>query len=194
MSKQIFIRIGQKIREIRTQRNIRLHELAEESQISKGLLSRVENGRATPSLPVLLSIVGALKVKLDVFFEGMELLEEKSYIHRKKTEYTSFQKEEGIGFLYHFVLNSTLPNMNLEAVILDLQPGSQREHVTTDGFEFKYLLKGTIDYHLGNEVISLEEGDSLFFNGKIPHVPVNRSDQPASLLVLYLLVAPNDAA
>ncbi len=191
MSNQIFIRIGKKIREIRNQRNIKLHELAEESQISKGLLSRIENGRTIPSLPVLISIISTLKINLDVFFEGLEFPEQKNFIYRQKTDYTPFEKEEGIGFLYHFILNGTISNVALEAVILDLQPGSQRESVTTDGYEFKYVLKGEVEYHLGHETVRMKEGDSLFFNGKIPHVPVNRTDKPASILVIYLLLPLN---
>lgn len=188
MNNPIFIRLGKKIREIRNQRHVKLHELAEESQISKGLLSRIENGRTIPSLPVLLAIVSALKINLDAFFEGLEVPEQQPFIHRKKSEYTPFEKEEGLGFLYHFILAGNLPAMALEAVILDLQPGSQRDPVTTDGYEFKYVLKGAIEYQLGSETIEMQEGDSLFFNGKIPHVPVNRTDKPASMLVLYLLL------
>ncbi|MDJ1484363.1 XRE family transcriptional regulator [Cytophagaceae bacterium YF14B1] len=188
MNSQIFVRIGKKIREIRNQQQIKLHELAEESQISKGLLSRIENGRTIPSLPVLLSIVRSLKINLDVFFEGLDLHEQQKYILRRKSEYTPFEKEEGFGFLYHSILTSSIPSATIEAVILDLQPGSQRDQVITDGYEFKYLLKGEIEYHLGDEVVVMQEGDSLFFNGKIPHVPVNRTTLPASILVIYLLL------
>ena len=191
MNNQIFIRIGKKIREIRTQRNIKLHELAEESHISKGLLSRIENARTIPSLPVLLSIVRSLKINLDSFFEGLDLPDQKTYIHRRKADYAAVEKEESFGFLYHYILNGSIAQVALEAVVLELQPGSRREPVTTDGYEFKYVLKGEVDYHLGDETITLQEGDSLFFNGKIPHVPVNRTENVVSMLVIYLLLPPN---
>ena len=83
MSHQIFARIGKKIRETRIQQQTKLHELAETASISKGLLSKIENGRTIPSLPVLLAVVRALKMDLNVFFDGIELPEEKPYIHRK---------------------------------------------------------------------------------------------------------------
>ncbi len=191
MNKPIFARIGKKIRDLRTHNNTKLQELAEKAQISKGLLSRIENGRTIPSLPVLLSIVGALQINLEVFFEGLDVPDQQAFIHRRKAEYAPFEKEEGLGFLYHFILNSTVDNLALEAVILDLQPGSQREPVTTDGYEFKYLLKGEVEYHLGEQIVHMREGDSLFFNGKVPHVPINRADKPASMLVLYLLLPAN---
>lgn len=188
MSHQIFARIGKKIRETRIQQQTKLHELAETASISKGLLSKIENGRTIPSLPVLLAVVRALKMDLNVFFDGIELPEEKPYIHRKKSEYVPFEKEEALGFLYQSILSGSVGPVALEAVILELQPGSKREPVSTDGYEFKYVIKGEVEYRLGNETVLMREGDSLFFNAKMPHVPVNRSDQPVLMLVIYLLL------
>ncbi len=180
--------IGKKIRKIRQEKQIKLHELAEEAQISKGLLSKIENNRTIPSLPVLISIIKALKEEMSAFFEGIDISGENPVIYKKKSEYYSFEKEEALGFIYHFILEKTLFNQSIEAVILELLPNSKREKVTTDGFEFKYILKGNVEYHLGDDIIEMEEGDSLLFNGNIPHVPVNKSDKPASMLVIYLLL------
>jgi mannose-6-phosphate isomerase-like protein (cupin superfamily) len=63
--------------------------------------------------------------------------------------------------------------------------------VVTDGYEFKYVLKGEVAYHLGEEIVHMQQGDSIFFNGKIPHVPVNTSQEPVSMLVVYLLLPGN---
>jgi len=59
--------------------------------------------------------------------------------------------------------------------------------VVTDGFTFLYLIEGTVNYLLADEEITLETGDSLFFDGKIPHVPQNLSGSTAIMLVIYLL-------
>lgn len=191
MTGQILIRIGKKIREIRQKQQIKLHELAEEAQISKGLLSKIENGRTIPSLPVLLSIIQTLKVEMSEFFVGIDLQSNGNYIHKKKADYTPVEKEEAIGFLYKLILSQNILNMAFEAVILELQPGSTREKVVTDGYEFKYVLKGEVAYHLGEEIVYMQQGDSIFFNGKIPHVPVNTSQEPVSMLVVYLLLPGN---
>lgn len=168
-------------------RQMKLQEVAGSAGISKGLLSRIENGRTVPSLPVLLSLIQALKVPMDAFFEGIDVAPPAPYVHRKAVEYAPFGKEAAAGFLYAHILNQNVLNVALQASILTLQPGSQQEPVTTDGYEFKYMLKGEVEYHLGNDTVLLQTGDSLFFNGQIPHVPVNRTAEPASLLVIYLL-------
>jgi quercetin dioxygenase-like cupin family protein len=133
--------------------------------------------------------VRALQVSFDAFFEGLDVPDPKPYLLRRRNEYEPFEKEEAVGFLYHAILNGSVSNVAVQAVVLDLQPGSQREAVTTDGYEFKYLLKGEVEYQLGADTIVMRQGDSLFFDGRIPHVPMNRTQEPASMLVLYLLPA-----
>jgi quercetin dioxygenase-like cupin family protein len=49
------------------------------------------------------------------------------------------------------------------------------------------MLKGEVCYQLGEREILFKEGESLFFNGKIPHVPVNKGKEIALMLVIYLL-------
>lgn len=191
MNDQILLRIGKKIREIRQAKSIKLHEVAEEAQVSKGLLSKIENGRTIPSLPVLLSIIKTLKVDMGQFFDGIEVPSPAPYILKRRNEYTPVEKEEAFGFLYHFIVSQTVANAAFEAVVLELQPNSKREKVVTDGYEFKYVLKGEVEYQLGEEVVVLQEGDSLFFNGRIPHVPLNRTNQVVSMLVIYLLFPQN---
>jgi len=164
---------------------MKLQEVAGSAGISKGLLSRIENGRTVPSLPVLLALIQALKVPMDTFFEGIDVAPPAPYVHRKAFEYTPSEKEATAG-LYKHILSQNVLNVALEASILTLPPGSPREPATTDGYEFKYVLKGEVEYRLGDDTVLLQTGDSLFFNGRIPHAPVNRSTEPASLLVILL--------
>ena len=47
------IGIGKRIKEIRKKQHITINTLATNAQVSNGLISRIENGRTIPSLPVL---------------------------------------------------------------------------------------------------------------------------------------------
>jgi transcriptional regulator with XRE-family HTH domain len=187
MSDQILINIGKKIRSVRQKQNLKVHELSTKSNISKGLLSKIENGRTVPSLPVLVSIIQALKMNLSSFFEGVNSDNHQDFIHIKKEDYQPFEKEEAKGFSYQFVYSKNLINSSFQVVLLELQPESERDSVTTDGYEFKYMLKGEVNYRLGEKEILFKEGESLFFNGRIPHVPTNRGKEKALMLVIYLL-------
>lgn len=182
--------IGEKIREIRIAKNIKLFEAAGKSEISKGLLSKIENGRAIPSLPVLLQILKALEVDLSDFFAEVESGNESPlYLHIKKEDYRSIEKEDAVGYNYFTIFQRAFSSVAINFSYLELKPGAHRDLVTTDGFEFIFLSKGKIDYVLGNEQLTMNEGDSLFFDGNIPHVKKNPYKETAKILVIYLLTS-----
>ena len=52
--------IGQKIRQLRTQNNLTLEELASRSELTKGFLSQVERNLTSPSVSTLEDILEAL--------------------------------------------------------------------------------------------------------------------------------------
>ena len=87
----------------------------------------------------------------------------------------------------YLIRSHPLEDMVVKAFVLTLDPGARRELTMTDGDEFLFALKGTTELVLADEPVRLEEGDSLFFNGRIPHVPRNVGEGPAVLLVLYFL-------
>lgn len=183
------IQIGSKIRSIRKDNGLKLGELAEKSGISIAMLSKIENGRVFPTLPSLIQILNTLSVDLNVFFSDMSTDEAfPGYILYKKEDYQAISKEEeSVGFNYQLILNRILERSSLEVALLTLEPGAQRKQVSTAGFEYLYIVSGTIRYELGTEVLQLETGDSLFFDGNIPHVPQNEGATDAVILVVYFI-------
>lgn len=152
------------------------------------MLSKIENGRMIPTIPTLFAIIGALGIAPDTFFS--ELGEQDTfpgYIFIPKTEYSHFVKEENAkGFNYFSILEHRIEGTSLQISLLNLEPGARRKPVSTLAFEYIYLISGSIEYILGDNKFNMNEGDSLFFDGNIQHVPLNNSNKPATLLVFYL--------
>lgn len=161
-----------------------LQELGDKSGVSKGLVSQIENGRTIPSLPVMLGIIQSLEVEVSEFFQGLSLLEPTILVNRR-ADYVPFEKEEAKGFSYKRMMMRNLPASTIDFAILELATDSYREEVTTDAYEFIYVMKGSTDYRVNGQTLLLEEGDSIFFDGRLPHVPKNVSSAPCTLLVLY---------
>jgi transcriptional regulator with XRE-family HTH domain len=183
------IGIGKKIKEIRKASKKTISSVASDAKVSNGLISRIENGRTIPSLPVLLNIINALEVNVSDFFEGMPKASELGYIVSRSEENATIEKEdEATGFSYKYIFGKQLSFIGFEAVLLEVQPNSQREKVETDAYEFKYMLSGECLYMIGEEEVLLKEGDSLFFDGRIPHVPINRGRISAKMVVLYFFL------
>jgi len=64
--------LGAKIRLIRRERDLSVLDLSNASNISAGMLSKIENGQISPSLSTLQSIAGALSVPLSLLFAASE--------------------------------------------------------------------------------------------------------------------------
>lgn len=109
MHEDILIQISNKIKEARKNKKITVQQLANDADVSKGLISHIENNRTIPSLPVLMKIVLALNFDLTDFFKGISTNNnhEKVFIIRSK-EYQSFNKEAAKGFGYKRIMTRNM--------------------------------------------------------------------------------------
>jgi transcriptional regulator with XRE-family HTH domain len=190
MQEDIIVQIMAKLKDIRKEKNITLQELAESAGVTKGMLSQVENNRTIPSLTVFLSIIKSMQIDINDFFTDFNTLQSSKVIFKKASQYHPFEKENTVGFHYHRIMSSTIEQYHVDFVLLTLMPDAQRASVQTDAFEFKYILKGTVEYTIGEEVFLMEAGDSIFFDATEPHNPRNVGNSEAQLLVLYIFNTP----
>ena len=163
-----------------------MQELASRANVSKGLISQIENSRTVPSLIVLVDIIKALEIDLNVFFKDIHNKSNQPVILvKRKEEYEHFEKEHAIGFHYQRIFTQFITQSTVDIVILQLEPDANRPLVETEAFEYKYLLSGQVDYLFEDQTISLSQGDSLLFDGRIPHTPKNTGKHTATMLVIY---------
>ena len=163
--------------------------MASAAHVSNGLISRIENGRTIPSLPVLLEIVSALDVNVPEFFNGIPKRDGNKFLVIRKGESSPIEKEiDARGFHYEHIFGKQLPSIGFDAVLLTIEPGSVREQVVSDAYEFKYILSGQCTYVIEKDSVTLNEGDSIFFDGRYPHVPINRGNINVQMLVIYFFM------
>lgn len=190
---EIIASVGEHIKEVRKKRKFTLQKVAEISGISVAMLSKIENGRIHPTFYTLLQLLLSLEVDLNDFFSSISTDKElPGYFLIKKNDYRPIQKEVSTGFNYELIFKRAMESSSVEFSLLHLDPKAKRKKVTTAGFEFLFMISGEIDYFLKDEKIRLEEGDSLFFDGNIPHVPQNNTEKVCTLLVIYFI--PQGAA
>ena len=186
-SNYVIHKIGGKIRSYRKAKNLRLVDIATASGISAAMVSKIENGRIIPTIPTLFEIIRVLNVEPEDFFAGISSNKFAGYIVIREADYVPYVKEENaIGFNYRSILEHHHNGSAFQISLVELLPGSNRPPVTTAAFEYLYVINGQIDYHLGDQVFDLKQGDSVFFDGNIPHVPVNNTQEKVLYLVLYL--------
>lgn len=185
MQKDILIQISHKIKERRRQKRITVQELANRAGVSKGLISQIENSRTIPSLLVLINIIQALEIDLNVFFKDIKKEQQAPVLVRRQKDYSEFEKEHAEGFHYRRIFTKFIKNATIDFVYLELQPGAHRAMVKTEAFEYKYVISGAVEYQFKNETVHLNTGDSMLFDGRLPHTPRNTGRKKATMLVIY---------
>lgn len=181
------ITLGCRIRELRKNRKMTLQELAEHTNLTAGLLSKIENFRTVPSLPVLVEIARALQIDLSGLFEGIVFSEKKSWILVRRTEQQPIERESDHGLRYRMILETPLDAVNMQVMLVTEGAGPERTPVSTEADQLLYTLSGRLRYRIGDDCIELEEGDLLFFDGSIPHAPEHEAENRFSLLAFYFL-------
>jgi quercetin dioxygenase-like cupin family protein len=51
--------------------------------------------------------------------------------------------------------------------------------------EFVLVLRGEIDFEIGSKTVSLQQGDTLYFDGDLPHRWMNIGKETAEVLFVW---------
>lgn len=186
MEQEVIVQISNKLKSIRKEKNLTLQDIADRAGVTKGLISQIENSRTIPSLLVLIQIVKALEVGLDEFFNDLSFYgNEGKILVQRKEDYQRFEKEPASGYEYFRIFTKKVNQSTIDIVLLEIQPGASRDFVQTDAFEYKYVISGSVRYIFRDQEIELREGDSMLFDGRMEHNPVNAGPEVAKMLVVY---------
>ena len=90
-------------------------------------------------------------------------------IFMKKGE--SLRDEKRTGILYRNVFKIE----NMEANVTHILPSCKTQGFAHKGNEIKFMVKGELEYHVGDEKFILQEGDMLFHHSTDKHWAVNKS-------------------
>jgi transcriptional regulator with XRE-family HTH domain len=173
--------LGEKLRQLRSERNISQRDLARLAGLSPNSISLIERDETSPSVATLQSLAGALNIRMSYFFEEEA---PSSVLHIKSNERPKITSDgvmiEGMG--------KNLPSQEMEPFSVTLEPragsGGERQVVHT-GHEFVYCLQGRIEYVIDGNVYLMEVGDILIFEATLPHLWRNPyEDQAKFILVL----------
>ena len=158
-NEKVVSRIAKKIRSTRLEKKLTIQQLATRTQVSKGLLSKIENSRTIPSLPVFVTLIESLDVSLKEFFHDIALFNGKGYLLVRRSEYTPIDEHESTGFTCSHILSQHVPGRTMQAVLMNVDAGKEGTPGVAEGFTLNYVLKGVFEYQINNELIILEEGD-----------------------------------
>jgi quercetin dioxygenase-like cupin family protein/DNA-binding XRE family transcriptional regulator len=174
--------IAERVREFRLQRGLTVGQLAELTSLSKGMLSKIENVQASPSLATLARLSGALKVPVTAFFRGLN--EEQDVLHVKAGRGLDIEhKGSGPGHRYQLLGTMRAPHNSLETLLVTLTERAEEFPLYQHpGTELIYMIAGRLEYLCGDSAYLLEPGDAMQFVGEVPHGPRTLIELPIQFL------------
>ena len=171
--KQISLKIGERLKEIRNTRHLTLDEVAELTGVSKPMLGQIERGQSSPTINVLWKISTGLKIPLSFFCRQPEA--EYMVAGYDAAEMVT---EEG-GRMRAYPLFPFDPARNLEVFYLEFDAGVKHcslPHV--EGVEeYIFLVQGKLNMAIGGKEVILGEKQSIRFLADVPHAYHNVSDK-----------------
>ena len=175
--------IGNVIRELRLKDNLTIAEVAAQAGISRGMVSKIENGQVSTSLETLSKIVQALGVSLAHLFRHYNMPSGGAQLVKNGAGMEVVRRGTKRGHTYHLLAYDQGSRKAFEPFLITMDDASEVfptfEH---PGTEFIYMLKGRIEYRHGQQTYVLEPGDSLTFRGDIPHGPERLIELPIHFL------------
>jgi len=182
MERALGLHIAERIREYRQQLGMSGTQLADASALSRGMLSKLENGQVSPSLATLVRLSAALQVPVTAFFRGLD--EERDVLLVKAGQGMDIShRGSRAGHRYQLLGNMRGPNKRMEPVLVTLLERTEvfplYQHA---GTELLYVLSGKMEYFVGGAEYTLEAGDALQFDGEVSHGPRRLLSLPTQFL------------
>ncbi|MBD5396280.1 MAG: cupin domain-containing protein [Lachnospiraceae bacterium] len=171
------MQIGNKIKDLRIQKNLTQEELADRCELSKGFISQLERDLTSPSIATLIDILQCLGTDLKDFFDDSD----DEQIAFKESDY--FEKvDEELKNKVEWIIPNAQKNM-MEPIRLTLAPGgSTYPDNPHEGEEFGYVLSGSIRLMIGKRTIKVKKGESFYFTPSATHY-IKASEKTGAVLI-----------
>ncbi|WP_244631185.1 cupin domain-containing protein [Aureimonas sp. ME7] len=174
-------KLGMRLKLARQTRGLTLKGLATAAGCSESLLSKVENGKASPSLPMLHRLVEVLDTNIGRMFEEADGEEGVVFRAGQRPLITLDPLRQGEGISLERVIPYSTGHL-LQCNIHHIDGGGASagpiRHV---GEEVGYVIAGEIELHVGDHAFHLKPGDAFVFPSDRPHHYRNLGTERASI-------------
>ena len=175
--------IGRQVRVYRAKLGMTIANLSRQSDLSPGMLSKIENGQTSPSLTTLQSLAGALNVPVTALFRKYEQDREAFFVKAGQGLVID-RRGTRAGHQYHLLGHSVgdrTPRVESYLIVIS-EPSDVFPLFQHDGVEFIYILEGEMVYRHGSRVYEMSPDDSLYFDADAPHGPEELNQLPIRFL------------
>ena len=180
--------IGPKLRQLRKRLGVTLEALAGRTGLTKGYLSKIETGKMVPPIATLSRIAQAVGCEMAYFFQvqpAVDGFDDRVSVVRAGQQRPVVRGGTSFGYDYRSIAH-TLPSKAMDPFIFtfpaELQWDTFFEH---QGEELVFVLSGTVVFEIAGRELTLETGDSVYFDSSLPHSGKSKGAQAQALVVIH---------
>ncbi|MEA3464597.1 MAG: helix-turn-helix domain-containing protein [Thermodesulfobacteriota bacterium] len=175
--------IGKKLKKMRLNNDMTIEGLANKSQVSSNMISRIERGLTTPSVEILMKLASSFGMSISYFVEEAEKGSTVVYTPKGKGEPIFFFEDK------HQIVSLTQglrdPGFSVFNDTLEAGCHSGEGDMVHSGEEFAMVQYGQMKLIIAGVSYTLFAGDSISFKANLPHRWVNTNN--GKTLVLWVV-------
>jgi transcriptional regulator with XRE-family HTH domain len=173
--------LGLRLRLARKTKGWTMKQLAEATGCSESLLSKIENGRNLPSLPLLHRMVQLLETNIGWVFGDQSADRDIVYRAGQRPMIVLDPLRRGEGITLERVIPYSDGHL-LQCNIHHIEAGgSSAGPIAHEGEEVGYVLSGRVELIVDGRSYRLAVGDTFVFRSNLPHAYRNIGKEPASI-------------
>lgn len=176
--------LGSRLRHLRRVSGMTIEKCATKIRVTKGYLSKVETGQASPSVAVLGRLGEALGVPMSAMFDGGG--SQHLSVVRKNERLALNRPGVGVGYQFDSIAYKKA-NRAVEAFIITLPAVvTEAERYRHPGEELLFMLEGRLLFRYGGAEYILKEGDCVYFDSSVEHRGEAYGNKPARALIVIV--------
>jgi transcriptional regulator with XRE-family HTH domain len=173
--------LGLRVRLARKTKGWTMKQLAEATGCSESLLSKIENGKNLPSLPLLHRLVQLLETNIGWMFGDQQPDRDIVYRAGQRPMIVLDPLRRGEGITLERVIpysDGHLLQCNIHHIE---EGGSSAGPIAYEGEEVGYVLAGRVELIIDGRIYRLVAGDAFVFRSNLSHAYRNIGKEPASI-------------
>lgn len=175
--------IGMKVKQARVESGLKIADVARLSEISQGMVSKIENAQVATSLDTLQRLCNAIGLPMSKLFNDYDKPDSNAHFTKSGEGLEVVGRGTQKGHNYQLLAYQRGGRRNVEPFLITMDDLSEVfPTFSHPGEEFIYVVEGKLLYQHGNSEFLMETGDSLVFDGNIPHGPLKLLEVPIKLL------------
>jgi transcriptional regulator with XRE-family HTH domain len=173
--------IGAKLAKLRGSHGVSASALAEELGLSRGYLSRVENGRQVISIVILDRIAQRFGVDMEYFFSSAA---GGNVVVQRGASGAAGEIHQGDTYTYTPLCAERRHRLT-QPFMARFAPGTRTRVAAHDAEYFRYILDGEMALIVRGERYELRAGDSIYYDALETHEVECLGDQPCTALTIF---------